>query len=82
MDGNNMAKNFSSDIDKAMDTATKDENRRINVAISAETYDYIKTMARMSGVTLTDFVQQVLNKSMADNETLYQQAKAFARGLK
>lgn len=55
---------------------------RINMAFTPETHDYIKTMAQISGLTITQFTEMVFQKSMEENAALYEQAKAFRENLK
>ena len=55
---------------------------RINMAFSPEVHDYIRTMARVRGESVTQFTAEVFRKSMEDNAELYEQAKAFQEGLK
>ncbi len=50
---------------------------RINLAFSPETYDYIKTMSRARGETLTDFVNHVLKLSLEENRDVYEKALEF-----
>ena len=55
---------------------------RINMAFTPETHDYIKTMAQISGLTITQFTELVFKRSMEDNAALYEQAKAFRESIK
>lgn len=55
---------------------------RINLAFSAENYTYITTMARAAGLTLTDFVNMVIDQHREDNTDKYQQAIDFRNSLK
>lgn len=54
---------------------------RINVAFLPETYDYIKTVARASGMTLTDFVNLVLRKYIEEHPEAYDKAKEVRSSL-
>lgn len=54
---------------------------RINMAFSPEVHDYIRTMARVRGQTVTQFTEAVFRKSMEDNAETYEQAKAFQETL-
>lgn len=54
---------------------------RINMAFSPEVHDYIRTMARVRGQTVTQFTEAVFRKSMEDNAEIYEQAKAFQETL-
>ena len=55
---------------------------RINMAFTPEVHEYIKTMAKISGLSVTQFTEKVFRKSMDDNAALYEQAKAFRENLK
>lgn len=55
---------------------------RINMAFTPETHDYIKTMAQISGLTITQFTELVFKRSREENAALYEQAKAFRQNLK
>ena len=55
---------------------------RINMAFAPDVFDYIRTMSSASGQSMTQFVDLVLRKSMADNAELYHQAKALTEILK
>lgn len=55
---------------------------RINMAFTPEMYEYIKTMARVRGESITDFTNHILRQSMEDNAELYEQAKAFQESFK
>ena len=50
---------------------------RINLAFDPDVYDYIRIMAGVRGQTMTQFVNDILQKSIADNEEVYAQAKAL-----
>lgn len=50
---------------------------RINMAFTPVVHDYIKTMARVRGESITDFTNYIFTKSMADNAELYEKAKEF-----
>lgn len=54
---------------------------RINMAFSPAVYDYIKTMARVSGLSITEFTELVFAKSMEENGELYKKALAFRNSL-
>ncbi len=54
---------------------------RINMAFSPEVHDYIRTMARVRGQTVTQFTEAVFRKSMEENAEIYEQAKAFQETL-
>lgn len=50
---------------------------RMNIAFAPEIYDYIQTMSRVRGETLTDFVNHVLRQSMDDYADIYKKAQEF-----
>jgi len=52
---------------------------RINMAFIPENYDYIQTMARVRGETLTDFVNRIITASREENTELYQSAVEFRK---
>ena len=54
---------------------------RINMAFAPELYDYIKTMSKVSGMTLTEFVNTVLNQYMNDHREQYEKALEFRHSL-
>lgn len=55
--------------------------KRINLAFSDTNYEYISTMARVRGETLTGFVNHVIAENMAQNADLYIQAIKFKNSL-
>ncbi len=67
----------------AMKTAGRKGLRlpRINMAFSPELYDYIKIMSKVSGLTLTEFVNTVLNQYMNDHREQYEKALEFRHSL-
>ena len=54
---------------------------RINLAFSPEVYDYVRTMSKVSGVTLTEFVNKILQQSLEDNRAVYEKAVDFRNSL-
>lgn len=50
---------------------------RINLAFKPSVYEYVHTMAEVSGVSMTMFVNKVLEDHMQKNETIYEAAKTF-----
>lgn len=55
---------------------------RINMAFFPDVHEYIQIMARVSGMSTTDFVNEVLRKSMETNAELYARARSFREDLK
>lgn len=54
---------------------------RINMAFTPVVHDYIKTMARVRGESITDFTNYIFTKSMADNAEIYAKAKEFKESI-
>ena len=50
---------------------------RINMAFTPEVHEYIKTMARVRGESITDFTNYIFTRSMEENAAVYQRAKEF-----
>lgn len=55
--------------------------QRINMAFADDVYAYIKCMARVSGITMTDFCNIALRQHMEDHNDLYQRAIEFRNSL-
>lgn len=55
---------------------------RVNVAFSPAVYDYVKTMARATGTTYTDFINAVLKQHMDEHGDTYKKAVEFRNSLK
>ena len=54
---------------------------RINLAFAPDVYDYIRTMARVSGMSFTEFVNMILRQHMKEHEDKYKQAIEFRNSL-
>ena len=54
---------------------------RINVAFPADLYEYAKTMSRVTGVSLTRFVQDALRDHMNAHQDIYKKALEFKNSL-
>lgn len=54
---------------------------RINLALDPEQYDYIKTMARLQGQTMTGFINGIIAQHAADHAEIYTKAKELIKGL-
>lgn len=54
---------------------------RINMAFSPELHDYIITMAQVTGQTITQFVNFVLQQYKDDHSELYLKAVEFRKSL-
>lgn len=50
---------------------------RINMAFAPDLYDYVRTMSKVTGQTLTEFVNLIVRQYMLEHSDLYEQAKAF-----
>lgn len=50
---------------------------RINMAFSPTVHDYIRTMARVRGESVTEFTEAVFKQHMEANAETYEKAKAF-----
>lgn len=48
---------------------------RINMAFTTDNYEFIKVMARISGQTMTEFANQVIEKYREEHPDIYEQAK-------
>ena len=55
---------------------------RINMAFPTEIHDYIRTMARVRGESVTAFTNYVFTQSMKENAELYEKAKTFKESFK
>lgn len=51
--------------------------KRINMAFTDENHDYIKIMARVSGKSMTEFVNWVLEQYRSEHGELYDEAKSI-----
>lgn len=54
---------------------------RINMAFAPDLYDYVRTMSKVTGQTLTEFVNLIVRQYMLEHSDLYEQAKAFRDSL-
>ena len=55
---------------------------RINMAFTPDVHEYIKTMARVRGESVTQFTNYVFQQSMKDNAELYEKAQGFKNAFK
>lgn len=67
----------------AMKTAGRKGCRlpRINMAFAPELYDYVKTMSKVSGLTLTEFVNTIIQQYMNGHREQYDKALEFRNSL-
>lgn len=54
---------------------------RINMAFTSENYDFIQTMARVRGETLTSFVNDIVTKCREEHGEVYRKAIEFRESL-
>lgn len=54
---------------------------RINLAFSPAVYDYVKTMARAQGITLTEFCNKIMQQHMEEHRAVYEKAVEFRNSL-
>ena len=54
---------------------------RINMAFTPDNHEFIKVMARISGQTMTQFTNLVVERYRAEHPELYDQAKAIIDNL-
>jgi YesN/AraC family two-component response regulator len=50
---------------------------RINLAFSPEVYDFVKTMSRVTGETMTEYINKVMQQHMEANQDVYKEAIKF-----
>ena len=50
---------------------------RINMAFTTENHEFIKVMARLTGKTMTEFANLVVERYRNEHPELYEQAKAI-----
>lgn len=50
---------------------------RVNLALSPQIYDYVKTVSTVCGMTITDFINGELQRSFERNRDVYDEAIAF-----
>lgn len=55
--------------------------QRINMGFTPDVYDYIRTMARVSGLTMTDFVNKALREHLEQHQGVYDRAIEFKNSL-
>lgn len=60
---------------------TTPDKPRINLALHPEQYDYIKTMARLQGQTMTGFINTIIAQHAEGHADIYNKAKELIKGL-
>lgn len=54
---------------------------RINMAFEPDVHEFVRTMARVRGETVTDFTNHVFRQFMEDNADTYKKAMEFRESL-
>lgn len=54
---------------------------RINMGFTPDIYEYIQTMSRVSGISMTDFVNLALRQHRDDHKEIYEKAIEFRNSL-
>lgn len=54
---------------------------RINLAFTPDLYDYIRTMAKMTGQTYTEFINKILREYMENHAEQYKKAVELRESL-
>lgn len=54
---------------------------RISMAFTPDNHDYIRIMAGVTGNTMTEFVNKVIDQHREENSELYDQAKRIRKSL-
>lgn len=50
---------------------------RINMAFTPENHEYIKTMSRIAGVSMTEYTNTVIERYRTEHPEIFEQAKAL-----
>ena len=71
------------DIQNSLQTAGRKGAKlpRINMAFTRQNYDYINTMAKASGLNLTEFVNKVMDAHREGHTELYNRALEFRNSI-
>lgn len=54
---------------------------RINMAFTPDNYDFIKTMSKVSGLTITEFVNRIMQQYMKEHMEQYEKAIEFRNSI-
>ena len=54
---------------------------RINLAFAPDIYEYIQIMSRVTGQSMTDYVNTILRQYMEDHQDIYKKAVEFRNSL-
>lgn len=68
---------------ESMNTAGRKGVRlpRINLAFTPETYDYVKTMSKITGMTYTQFINKILQDHKESHGDIYKKAVEIRNSL-
>lgn len=59
----------------------KEGSRRINIELTAEQHDYLKTVTKMRSMNFSEYVRALLMKDMIENREVYTQIKEIREGI-
>ena len=54
---------------------------RINLAFTMDNYDYVQIMSRVSGISMTEFINMCLTQHREAHGEVYEQARAFRAAI-
>lgn len=54
---------------------------RVNFAFAPDIYDFVKTMSRVSGLNMTDYINSILRQYMEEHRDIYEKAIEFRNSL-
>lgn len=54
---------------------------RINLAFKVDVYNYVRTMSRVRGQSISDFLDSALRENMERNKDIYQEAQDFIKRM-
>ena len=55
--------------------------RRMNIAITEETKEYLIIMSKLRGCSMNDLVKEILEASLEDNRELFEKCRALAQSM-
>ena len=55
--------------------------QRVNMAFSADNYDFLRTVSKLKGDSITNFVNFIVDKYREEHSDIYEQAKKLIEGL-
>lgn len=55
---------------------------RINMAFTPDNHEYIKTMSKISGMSMTEYINMIIAEYRENNITLFEQAQALLNKTK